>query len=147
LCGAIRYEIIEEPITLYACHCPDCQTASGSSFMLAMQIPINAIRITKGNPKSYQRSRSDGRKKNIIRCPQCLSAIYGAAIESPQYFTLYAGTLDNSGFLQPVGHMWVCNAQPWIKIPEGALIFEKDPPDMHFFEEAWKARATKNVLC
>jgi hypothetical protein len=31
-CTAVRYEITAEPISLFCCHCTDCQTASGSSF-------------------------------------------------------------------------------------------------------------------
>ena len=147
LCETVRYEIVAEPITLYACHCTDCQTASGASFVLAMRVPTNGIRVTKGNPKPYERSRADGRKKNIFRCPQCLSALWGARVESPQYLTVYAGTLDNSASLQPVVHIWTCDAQPWVAIPDGELVFEQGPPNMRIFEEAWKAKVTEKNKC
>ncbi len=31
-CGAIRYEITEEPQQVYACHCRDCQRLTSSAF-------------------------------------------------------------------------------------------------------------------
>ena len=142
LCGAVRYEIVAEPITLYACHCSDCQTASGASFILAMRVPNNGITITQGDPKPYERSRADGRKKNIFRCPQCLTALWSASVKSPEYLTVYAGTLNDTSQLRPVGHIWTSDAQPWVVIPQGELVFEQGAPDMRRFEEAWKARMT-----
>ena len=63
LCGQSRYELSKEPITLYACHCTDCQTASGSSCVLGMRIPSDGIKVVLGDPKPYERTRADGRTK------------------------------------------------------------------------------------
>lgn len=32
LCGALRYRVTAEPLTLYACHCTDCQRRTGTAF-------------------------------------------------------------------------------------------------------------------
>ena len=34
LCGLIRYRVADEPLTLYVCHCTDCQRRTGSAFCL-----------------------------------------------------------------------------------------------------------------
>jgi hypothetical protein len=43
ICGAIRYEITQEPIRAYACRCTDCQRAMVSAFSA---VPSEAFRLT-----------------------------------------------------------------------------------------------------
>ena len=38
-CGAIRYEITEEPQLVYTCHCTDCQRLTSSAFSLGIVVP------------------------------------------------------------------------------------------------------------
>jgi hypothetical protein len=38
VCGATCYRLTAEPLTLYACHCTDCQKRSGSAFGLSMWV-------------------------------------------------------------------------------------------------------------
>lgn len=141
LCGAVRYEVRSEPLTLYACHCSDCQTASGASFTLVMVVASDAIAVLGGEPRPYQRRRADGRRKSVVRCPACLTALWGARPDAPTLATVYAGTLDDTSGLDPVGHIWTSSAQPWIAIPAGPLNHDRQPPDMLAFVRAWKARA------
>ena len=140
LCGSVRFVISESPTTVYACHCSDCQTASGSSFVLAMRVPHGSISVIKGDVLETIRSREDGREKKIFRCPKCLSALWGKRLDSPEYCTVYVGTLDNSADIEPVGHIWTSDAQDWIHIPEDVLSFEYSPPNMEVFEREWSRR-------
>ena len=140
LCGSVKYEIHSEPLTVYACHCSDCQTASGSSFVLAMRVPPNSVIVTQGEPLETIRPREDGRKKKIFRCPECLSALWGEKIDSPQYSTVYVGTLDDSKEYEPVGHIWISDAQEWIKFLDSCMAFDRNPPSMKMFEEEWMKR-------
>ncbi len=55
-CGAIRYECNAESITMFNCHCRDCQRASGSAFSAVVYVPAKAVKITKGSPRYYQTS-------------------------------------------------------------------------------------------
>ncbi len=84
LCGAVRYEIVADPVTLYACHCTDCQTASGASFTLTMVVTLDAITVSQGAPEPHARPRADGRKKDIFRCSVCLTALWGARAEAAE---------------------------------------------------------------
>ncbi len=140
LCGTSRYEIVSDPLTLYACHCTDCQTVSGASFTLIMVVTRDAVAVREGSPEPHERSRADGRKKTIFRCPLCLTALWGSRIEAPDFATIYAGTLDHSSALEPVGHIWTRSAQPWIPIPEGSLNVREQPLEEDYFAlvRAWK---------
>jgi hypothetical protein len=35
-CGAVRYEIRGEPMSLYVCHCRECQRQSSSAFGISV---------------------------------------------------------------------------------------------------------------
>ncbi len=140
LCGAARYEITTAPLTLYACHCTDCQTASGASFTLTLVVPAGSIAAPGDAVRAYPRPRSDGGTKDIFRCATCLTALWGVRRDRPELATVYAGTLDDSSTLAPAGHIFTRSAQPWIAIPDGALRYEGQPPDMLAFVRAWRAR-------
>ncbi len=47
-CKSVRYQFQGEPMTCYACHCTDCQTASGSAFALSMILNDKDIEVTEG---------------------------------------------------------------------------------------------------
>ena len=140
LCGHTRYELTQPAITLYACHCGDCQKSNGSAFVLAMRFPYGCLRVIKGSASPFARSREDGRQKVIFRCPDCLSALWGESPDRKDYITVYAGTLDTASSLVPVVHIWMEDAQPWIVIPPYAQAFQQNAPDQSVFERAWKSR-------
>jgi len=39
-CGAVRFAVKAMPLLVYACHCGECQRASGSSFGLSMPVAL-----------------------------------------------------------------------------------------------------------
>src|SRR5437870_13460685 len=53
VCGAIRYEVTSRPITMFNCHCRDCQRTTGSAFTPVVYVPAQAFKITKGSPRYY----------------------------------------------------------------------------------------------
>lgn len=143
-CNAVRYDITVEPIALFCCHCTECQTASGSSFVVALRIPYGGVTVVQGEAKPYLRAEPDGQKRNIFRCPQCLTALWSERLEFKEYLTIYAGTLDDSSKLMPVAHIWTRDAQPWICLPKETLQFEGNPPDMRGIIQAWR-RQNENI--
>jgi hypothetical protein len=46
ICSAARYEITQDPIDVYACHCADCQRATVSAFSSGVAVPGEAFRLT-----------------------------------------------------------------------------------------------------
>lgn len=138
ICGSVRYEIVSEPITLFACHCSDCQTVTGSGYVLALRVPCDGVAVIKGEAKPYERTEADDRRRIIHRCPHCLTILWSERPDSQEYVTVYAGTLDDSSSLRPVAHIWTRDAQPWISLPEDALRYEENPPSMQPIVEAWR---------
>ena len=61
LCGEVRYRLAEDPVTLYVCHCTDCQRQSGASFALSMIVRNAALEVVRGRPEEYALTLPDGR--------------------------------------------------------------------------------------
>jgi hypothetical protein len=141
LCGAIRYRLVDDPATLYACHCTDCQTATGSSFVLSMIVPREAIELVRGAPEVSEFVLDGGRRVRRLFCRACGTALWSEPPAVPQVRTLRAGTLDDTSWFEPVGHIWTRSAQRWVRIPPDTLNYEQQPPDMLPLVRAWKARS------
>src|SRR5438552_18882774 len=76
-CGAIRYEVTTRPITMFNCHCRDCQRASGGAFTPVVYLPAKAFKITKGSPRYYSTPiKMVGHNKRSF-CTQCRSGLLG----------------------------------------------------------------------
>lgn len=140
LCGATRYQITAEPLTLYACHCTDCQNASGASFILALRVPSGAVKVVLGEAKPYVRGRVNGPQRKVYRCERCLTGLWSERVERTDFATVYAGTLDDTSPMRPVAHIWTNDMQPWIILPKDALIYDEGPPSMQPLIEAWSER-------
>lgn len=140
LCGATRYHITAEPLTLYACHCKDCQNSSGASFLLALRVPGGAVTVVCGEARPYVRGRVNGTQRKVFRCERCLTGLWSERVEPAGFATVYAGTLDDTSQLSPVAHMWVSDAQPWMILPNDVLIYDESPPSMQPLIDAWNRR-------
>jgi hypothetical protein len=140
LCEAVRYRLMAEPLTLYACHCTDCQVISGSAFRMSMPVTRASIEITRGQPERVEYAAAGARPKRASRCGACSTWLWGEPARAPQLLILRPSTLDDRSWLDPVAHIWVRSAQPWVRIPEGALVFESQPPDELELVRAWKAK-------
>jgi hypothetical protein len=46
MCGAVRYEITQEPTSVYTCHCEDCQRATASAFSVGVAVPGEAFHLS-----------------------------------------------------------------------------------------------------
>lgn len=139
-CGAVRYEIRADPMTLYACHCTECQRQSGSAFSLSLVVPRESVVVTGGTPKRWRRVHESGRVIQCLFCGDCGSRLWHEPERNPAVTILKAGTLDDTRWLYPVGHIWTRSALPWPGIPRDTVNYEMQQPDMSRFVDAWKAR-------
>jgi hypothetical protein len=141
LCGAVEYILREEPVTLYACHCTDCQRQTGSSFALSMIVRREALEIISGRPGQYAVELTDGRIKQAHFCARCSTRLWGPS-SIADLTVLEPGTLDDTAWIHPVGHIWTRSAQPWVAIPDGDLSFSEQPGEESYaaLARAWKQR-------
>ena len=122
VCGAVAYRLNEEPLTLYACHCTDCQKRSGSAFGLSMWVRRAALEVIRGEAAQRASTTPDGRASNTRICAQCVARLWTEPPRQPELAVLRPGTLDDTAWLVPVAHLWTRSAQPWFAFPEGAAL-------------------------
>jgi hypothetical protein len=144
LCGDVRYVLGEEPLTLYACHCTDCQRHTGASFALSMLVRRDAVTLGRGRPEPYSLERPDGRRKRGRFCGRCSTRLWGEPLRLPEHLVLRPGTLDDTSWIRPVAHIWTRSAQPWVRIPDDALRFGGQPEgeERLALVRAWKERGS-----
>ncbi len=135
-CKRIRYEIRAEPLTLYVCHCQECQKQSSSAFGMSMPVPRDAVVILQGQPKQYQRSSESGREVSCWFCGECGTRLFHNPARNPQITNLKPGTLDDTSWLKPVGNLWTRSSQKWVILNEQLLNYEAQPSDFtQLFEQ------------
>ena len=125
-CGAIGYEITEEPQSVYTCHCTDCQRLTSSAFSMGIVVAETALQLTGAEPRQLQRTADSGRISTRLVCPNCGTWVCGLPRDG--LHRVRAGTLDDTSWLRPTRHIWTRSKQPWITFAEGDEVFEKGPP-------------------
>ena len=127
LCGAIRYSV-SAPITeLRACHCIDCQRASGAHGTVAAFIPRDGFKLNQGAPKHYAKKADSGRTLIRYFCGDCGSQLYSHREMTPELLGVRAGTLDDSVDLKISTHIWTKSARPWSHLDPAARQVEGQP--------------------
>ena len=139
-CGAVRYEIRAAPLTVYACHCTECQRQSAAAFSLSMVVAREAMIIVAGAPKEWRRVHESGRIIDCVLCGDCGVRLYHKPQQNPKVAIVKPGTLDDTQWLHPVGHIWTRSAQPWFVIPKDTVNYDVQPPDLSRLIEAWRSR-------
>ena len=128
LCGAIRYTIAAPVTALRACHCLNCQKASGTGGSVNAVVPSDSFRITKGETKKYDDSATaSGRTLSRHFCGNCGSPIYSHRNPNPGFVVVRAGSLDEPGNVKIAAHIWTSTARAWDHIDPAA---ERHPQNM-----------------
>lgn len=127
MCGALRYECTETPVTVVCCHCTDCQRRTGSAFGISVIVPREAFAKTSGDAKTWASKRESGNVVNLQSCIVCGTRCWAEQEANPKFLVIIGGTLDDAATLRPKAHIYIATKQPWIGIPEGILTAEGEP--------------------
>ena len=138
LCGAVRFRVSAEPLTVYVCHCTDCQRRTGSAFALSMVVRRSSLEVTQGDPGAYSALLPDGRTKSGRMCSGCGTRLWGEPANQA-VVVVQPGTLEQPTRLKPIAHQWTRSAQPWIVFPADVVLFETQPADPGELVRLWKA--------
>ena len=139
-CGHVRYEITGKPLTFYICHCTECQKQSSSAFGMSMTVRCDETRIISGQMKIWERSADSGSRLTCHFCPECGTRLFHSRTGASDIWNLKAGSLDDTSWLEPVGHIWTKSAQNWVHIPDHTLNYEGQPDSKRALNEAWDKR-------
>lgn len=136
-CGAVRYRVVGTAVTLFACHCTECQLQSASAFGMALWVQDADVRLLDGVPKVWLRSLPSGRTMTCQFCPDCGARLFHKVSGQDRLMSIKPGTLQHTLQLRPVGHIWTRSKQAGVQIPEGTLQYEGNPPSFDALFSAW----------
>lgn len=128
-CGALRYSVAAPPLMIYACHCSNCQKQTGSAFVLSATIAESSLSFVAGEPARTVWMSDAGNARYGLFCGACGTRIVNGQSPSNGFYSLRAGTLDDTSWVRPAGHIWMRSAQSWFR-PDGEdLVYEGQPSD------------------
>lgn len=138
-CGAVRYALKAPPLTVYNCHCKDCQRLSGGTHTMSMVVKRDTLALTAGTLHAHDKTADSGRVATMMLCAECGSLIWNEPHSAPELRILKPGTLDDMSWAVPVGNIWTKSAAPFADIDATLINFEGQPPSREVFFPAWAA--------
>jgi hypothetical protein len=111
-CQAVAYEVSDEFVAAYNCHCSNCRALSGSAFLPVGQIEGNKITVIKGAKSLLL--EGDPPSASEVRCGECFSLLYWKYPDG-SVGVLY-GTLIDEPSLKPTHHQFVGSKAAWYEI-------------------------------
>jgi hypothetical protein len=139
-CGAVRYRLNAAPLTVYTCHCKDCQRMSGATGTMSMFVRRDDVVLLQGELTAYDKAADSARTVRMLGCGECGTKMWNEPLASPAFLVIKPGTLDDMGWAVPVGNIWTASRAPWVEIDETLVNFPGQPPDRQPLMDAW-ARA------
>lgn len=136
-CASVRYRVTGTPITLFICHCSECQKQTASAFGMALWIKEPVVEITGETPREWTRLTPSGRQMLCAFCPVCGCRLFHRYAGANDLMSIKPGTLDDTSWLRPVGHIFTSRRQPWLKADVG-ICYDAGPPGMDELLRAWR---------
>ena len=136
-CGAVRYHVTGKPVTVFACHCTECQRQSSSAFGMALWVKDARVELLSGALKHWVRLMPSGRAMECSFCPDCGTRLFHKVLGQSEIMSIKPGTLDDTTWLKPAGHIWTKSMQSWVLLDSGSLRYEANPESFSDLMAAW----------
>jgi hypothetical protein len=128
-CGALRYEIIADPVMKAQCHCRECQYITGGGPNFFMAIPDDSFTITKGTVATFTRSDLENPRTRQF-CGTCGTHITTLLPGRPLVI-VKVGTLDDpaKNYGEPQLAIFMKDSQPYhVVAPDLPCFQDRAPP-------------------
>jgi hypothetical protein len=96
---------------------------------MSMTVQREAVVILQGQPKDWTRGADSGQTVRCFFCGNCGTRLFHQRDHNPNVINIKPGTLDDTSWLNPVGHLWTQSKQPWVSLDEQGLNYEGQPSD------------------
>jgi hypothetical protein len=138
-CGEVKYRVVGTPVTLFVCHCTECQRQSSSAFGMALWVRDAEVQLSGGELKEWIRTTPSGRNMACSFCPICGTRLFHKMLGQSQFMSIKPGTLNNTALLEPAGHIWTKSKQPWVHIAATSLQYPDNPAHFEELFSVWSA--------
>lgn len=119
LCGGVRFEVTEAPLTASYCHCTRCQRRTGTAASAQARFAPGAVRIVEGEQLVKWFAPQAGFHKGF--CSECGSALFSRPPGDGAPTGVRLGAFDGDPGIRPEYHQFVEYAAAWEPIPEDGL--------------------------
>ena len=126
-CGAIRYEINDEPMVMNDCQCRDCQRVSGTGHGSYLTFPNKQSVIITGDTAHWRVAGDNGNVKTHGFCPACGSPVYLTFSTLQDLFTVHAASLNDPSRYKPQAVTYITSGHAWDYLHPDLPKFEKMP--------------------
>ncbi len=129
MCGGVRWELSEPPVSAGYCHCTRCQRRTGTAASPSARIVPGSLRIVSGEELIRSYDPPDGFSK--VFCSGCGAALWSRHPDDPDVLGIRLGSFDDDPGIRPAYHQYVAYAAPWEPLPDDGLprFRERRPPD------------------
>ena len=118
LCGAVRFEISEPPLSASYCHCTRCQRRTGTAASAQARLAPGSLRILSGEELVRGWEPEQGYLKFF--CSACGSALWSRH-PTEDIVGVRLGVLDPGHGIKPDCRQFVAYAADWEEIPDDGL--------------------------
>ena len=123
-CGQLRVQVKGEP-RVGLCHCLACQKRTGSVF--ATLARFSAPFAVFGIATEYLRVGEQGARFTFRFCPVCGTTVFHTEEGDEQSVSIAVGAFADLTLPAPRVSVYDCRRHPWVQLPPGTVIFERDP--------------------
>jgi hypothetical protein len=102
-----------------------------------MVVKREALRVTKGEAHRYSKTADSGRVAVTYGCGVCRTNLWNEPLASPDIYIVRPGTLDESSWTAPAGHIWTDRKLPWVEIDPALPAFAGQPASRQPLYDAW----------
>ena len=127
LCGAVRWESVEPPITTRVCWCRDCQYLGAGSGTVGACFSTATFEVT-GTTSDYASVADSGNRMHRRFCPRCGTPLFSEAEVRPHLVFVRVGTFDDPELAKPAMTIWTSSAPTWACIDDAAPRVAHQPP-------------------
>ena len=122
LCGAVRFELTEEPGPIAVCYCQMCRKATGAPLATNAPMPAAAYRITAGATHVSGYESSPGETRHF--CGRCGSPLYSERVDRPGIVRVRVGTINEPLTTRPAASYYTASKCNWWEIRDSLPSYE-----------------------
>lgn len=117
LCGAVRYELTQEPAWAHNCHCSRCRKTRGSAFASNLFVARDGFRFSQGEDQLQSYKPPEAERFTHVFCRRCGSSLPWLN-ESRGVVVVPMGSLDEHPGITPRANIFVESKAPWFTITD-----------------------------
>ncbi len=116
LCGGVRYRIEGDCRDIICCHCENCRRTHGH-FAAYTAVQQSALTLLSKDTLQWYHDASPDTWRGF--CGRCGASLFWDTRDGAQRISVAAGSLDDSGGLKTIGHIFMAEAGGYYQVDDG----------------------------